>query len=285
VCLAIALAFLVRYVCLPLLDPTLTLKGAQLAASLVEKVFTSFLVTVLIGCLIFWLEPKIARQATITVVNPKDISGLLATALEDSKEWWFRGGTGRYLRAVTLPTLAERSRNSSSGKRLHVQLLDPANRSICERYANYRRGLRSSAHEAQQWTLERVRAEICGTLLAVFIKVSEYPLLRVEVTLTPTFSSFRIDLSAKYAIITKEDQRAPGVRCDQGSYFYDAYKDDMELTAQMGRSVSIPTVPIDLSLPSVRQAFADLGLEIDDLGDEFLLTSIERAKSPANPYA
>ena len=284
VCFALALVFVLRYGWLPRLDPTLTLNGAQLVASVSEKIFSSFLVTVFIGCLIFWLEPKITKQANIAIVNPKDISDLLASALIDSNEWWFRGGTGRYLRAVTLPTMAERSRSSSSIKRLHVQILDPANRSSCELYATYRRGVRSSVSEGQ-WTLERVRAEICATLLVILIKTSQYPLLHVDVTLMPTFSSLRIDLSTKQAVVTKEDQRAPAIRCDQGTYFYDAYKDDMELTAQMGRAMPMIAAPIDTSLAAARQVCVILGLIETDLTDEFLSTIIKRAKAPVSPYS
>jgi hypothetical protein len=284
--LAIALALLVRYTLLPIFDPSLSLNGTQLLASIIEKLLISFIVTIAIGSFIFWLEPEVARKANMNVVDPKEISMLLGAAIQETEKWWFRGGTGRYLRAVTLPKMAETTRSTSSTKELHAQLIDPMDLSICQEYAIYRSGLRSASGDSERWTQERVRKEIYATLLSLFLKAKEYPLLRIQITLLPSFSSFRLDLSSKYVILTKEDQQAPGVRCDHGSYFYNAYLDDLVLTARQGRSITAKPLTLELlSVEFIRQHFTELQLIHDGVDDDLLASVLETARAARNPYA
>ncbi len=282
--LLIGCACLVRYFVLPSFDASLSTTLPQFYASLVERLLTSFVVTVLIGLLIFWLEPDVVRRASITTVDPKEISTLLRAAIEPTDKWWFRGGTGRYLRAVTLPQMGKLTRDTSSGKELHVQLIDPRNEGLCQQYANYRRGLHS-AKDGEQWTSDRVRKEVYATILSLFVKAGEYPLLNIQLTLLPLFSSFRLDLSSRYVILTKEDPRAPGLRCDIDSEFYIAYRDDLLLTARQGTEIELTPISTNLDLASVRRHFANLALGLDSLSDNFLQSVIQMSKSPVNPYA
>jgi hypothetical protein len=231
------------------------------------------------------LEPEVARKANMSSIEPKEISMLLAAAIQPTEKWWFRGGTGRFLRAVTLPKMAELTRNSSSTRELHVQLIDPTELGVCQEYAAYRSGLHSASSDKEQWTQERVRKEIYATLLSLFLKAKEYPLLRIQITLLRSFSSFRLDLSSKYVILTKEDPQAPGVRCDNGSYFYSAYTDDLVLTAKQGRPIAVKPFNSDLSVESVRHHFAELQLVGDGIEDELLLSVLETTKVARNPYA
>lgn len=283
--LLIGCATLVRYFFLPQYDSTLSATVPQFFASFVERLLTSFIVTVLIGLLIFWLEPGVVRRANMSTVDPKEISILLRAAIEPTEKWWFRGGTGRYLRAMTLPEMGKLTRDKSSGKELHVQLIDPRNEFLCEQYANYRRGLHSAKAEEQQWTVDRVRIEVYATILSLFVKAGEYPLLNIHLTLLPLFSSFRLDLSSQYVILTKEDSRAAGLRCDSESEFYIAYRDDLLLTARQGKEITMKPIRTDLNVTSVRHHFADLGLALDSVTDEFLQSIIKISQAPVNPYA
>ena len=281
----IVLALVVRYWILPAFDASLSLSGAQLLASVIEKLLMSFIVTIAIGSFLYWLQPEAVRSANMTVVEPKEISSLLVSAIHQTEKWWFRGGTGRYLRAETLPKLAESTRNTSSTRELHVQLIDPLHVAACEGYALYRTGLRSATADNERWTRDRVQREICATLLSLFLKTKQYPLLRVEITLLPSFSSFRIDLSSQYVILTKEDPQAPGVRCDHGSFFYRAYLDDLVLTAKQGKSIAATPISSEVSVESLREHFSQLGLVESSVSEEFLRSVLETAKTARNPYA
>jgi hypothetical protein len=109
-----------------------------------RKLLTSFIVTVAIGSFLFSLQPKVMRNAEMSVVAPGEISTLLVAAIQPTEKWWFRGGTGRYLRAMTLPSMGKTTRSRSSTKELHVQLIDPTELAVCNEYAVYRSGLRSA---------------------------------------------------------------------------------------------------------------------------------------------
>lgn len=283
--LLIIVSILVRYVILPELDPALHAKFVEVAASISDKLLTSFCVTILIGCLIFWIEPKVMRRSGMVIVPAGDVSGLLTSASKTTKKWWFRGGTGRYLRAMTLPELSSIAQHSSSTRELNVQLIDPTNLSICHEYASYRASLRSAKKNASQWTRDQVRAEVYATILSLFWVAKENSLLQIKLTVLATFSSFRLDLSSDYVVITKEDQLAPGVRCDDGTFFYQAYQDDMVLTAKQGRLIPV-TVERDLTtVQSVRALFDRLGLSGTELSDSILDLALRGAREPQNPYA
>ena len=156
---------------------------------------------------------------------------------------------------------------------------------VCQEYALYRSGLRSANNDGEPWTEERVRKEVYATLLSLILKAKEYPLLRIEITLLPSFSSFRLDLSSKYVVLTKEDSQAPGVRCDHGSYFYNAYMDDLVLTAKQGRSISVTPLSSEPSVESIRKHFTELQLIEEGVHDNLLRAALEAAKAARNPYA
>lgn len=283
--LLIIVSILVRYIVLPEFDSSLHTEFVEVLASLVEKLLTSFCVTVLIGCLVFWLEPKVMTRSEMAIVPPADISGLLTSAAVSTDKWWFRGGTGRYLRAMTLPELSNRAQHSSSTRELNVQLIDPANLSACHEYASYRASLRSAKENASQWTRDQVRTEIYATILSIFVTAKENSLLQIKLTLLASFTSFRLDLSSDYVVITKEDRLAPGVRCDYGTFFYQAYQDDLRLTARQGRSIPVTVEPDLATIQSVRTLFDRLGISGEDLPDSMLESALESAQQPRNPYA
>jgi hypothetical protein len=282
-CLFIAAA-LVRYLLLPKFDPTLQLHGLEVIASLIDKLLSSLIITVLIGVIVFWLEPKASREADMSKIEPKQIPILLRDAIPKTERWSFRGGTGRYTRAVTLPTMAEYTRSTRSTKELHIQLINPIDVKLCEKYADYKRSLQGENKNADPWTMTRVRTEIYATILKAIWTVYEFPLLRLQVTLLNSFSSFRLDLSSEYVILTQEDARAFGLKCDKGTYFYEAYRDDLVLTASQGKKLTFSRDPLQFSLASARAHLTEMAL-IDDLTDELLQSAIGLAEVSKNPYA
>ena len=159
------------------------------------------------------------------------------------------------------------------------------NLSLCQQYAIYRRGLHSASVEREVWTHDRVRKEIYATLLSIFIKAYEYPLLRLQVTLLNSFSTFRLDLSSEYVIMTKEDPQAPGVKCDKGTYFYDAYMNDLALTAVQGRTIKMSSAKLELDISSVRARLSEMELVDAQIPDEILIEAIRSTESPRSPYA
>src|SRR6185369_1432352 len=99
--------------------------------------------------------------------------------------------------------------------------------------------------------------------------------------------TFRLDLSDQYVVITKEDPQAPGMRADKGSYFYQAYLDDLRLTFDQGRILPrAPSSfdPADLTPATVRGLFTNIGLSLA-VSDSVLAQVVELARASENPYA
>lgn len=53
----------------------------------------------------------------------------------------FKGGTGTYLRAVTIRECVESARRAKRPIRMQVEIIDPANELLCHEYTQYRSSL------------------------------------------------------------------------------------------------------------------------------------------------
>src|SRR5690242_7593891 len=151
-----------RFYVLPRVDATLQVTGVAFLADITEKTLATVLVTVAIAFVIFWLIPTVDERNAITVLHQTDIGTALEEAILRADTWFYRGGTGRFLRAVTAPGIAKSARQKSSTKAIRIQLIDPDNKSACEHYARYRKGQASSASSPN--SLADVRAEALATI-------------------------------------------------------------------------------------------------------------------------
>lgn len=286
VLLLAAILILLRYFVIPLWDQSLSLTAASLLARLFEALLASLAVTVAIGSFLFWLTPDIMKISVVEVIEPREIGPLLESAMPTTQMWWYKGGTGRYLRAKTIPNIAKHARTASLSREINVLILDPTNTDLCEAYANYRRSLKSAREEKSPWTFERVQRELYATILFVAATRSAEPLLRMTLSLTQHLSSFRFDLSSEYVIVTKEDKTAPAVRCDKGTYFYNSYFDEMVLIQRMAKPVTLPRTISPLATitrDEVRSFFATSGCSFD-LDDSAVDGIIALARASKSPY-
>ena len=74
VSLALLVIALLRGLALPLVDCSLWLTWPGFAALLLDTLFASLLVTVMIGTFLFWLTPEIVKRSAIEVVEPSQIN-------------------------------------------------------------------------------------------------------------------------------------------------------------------------------------------------------------------
>ena len=228
VALIAVILMILRYFVLPPFNPVLEMGWLEVIAEFSDKLLISLIVTVFVGSFVFWLTPEVMRNAKVEVIEPREISTLFNTALHTSNVWWYSGGCGRYFRAKTLPEMAKEARRNSLTREVNGLILDPRNESLCEEYASYRRGVRSATQE-NPWTVKRVRKELVATIIKTAIIQHEEPLLRIKLSLINHFSSIRFDMSSLYVVLTKEDKSAPAIRLDEGTYFYQWYRDEMVL--------------------------------------------------------
>ena len=285
--LILAISLCARFFVLPSFYPSQALTGAALIGSLLDNLVVSLFLTVFVGGFVFWLTPGIVKRSAIEVVEPKRINPLLKTALSDTRFWIYKGACGRYTRATTIPRLAEAARTDGIGRDVTVCILNPKNDTLCAEYATYRRSLKS-ASSAAPWTRQVVQEEILATAVTVLKFQFSEPLLSINLFFVDSFSAFRLDISDKFVVVTKEDKGASSLRADSGTYFYDSYRDDVRLTERQSRQVLYPGKLIfdgAIDEAKLREAIecADIfALErLSELNVESLLS---RINCPIDPY-
>lgn len=235
--LIIGVSLLLRFALLPYFDESLAFSFPQFLAALTDTLVISLVITVAIGSFVFWLTPDIVKRSPIDVVEPKQIGPLLKSATSNTGSWIYKGACGRYTRASTLPRLADSARSAGIGRDISIYILNPGNETLCKQYATYRRSLKS-AQLGKEWTLNSVREELLATAVSALRYSYTEPLLRIRLFFLDNFSAFRLDVSDLYVIVTKEDKQASALKADQGTYFYDSYKDDIRLAERQAKEMT-----------------------------------------------
>lgn len=286
VALILALDFLTRFIVIPFFEPTAKVDFIQFFVTILDTLSVSLIITVFIGAFIFWLTPDIVKKSAMEVIEPKEINPLFKKAATETKTWINKGACGRYTRAVTIPSLAQSAKHEGIGRDIRIILLDPAEIGTCDEYANYRRSLKS-ADTRGPWTKEKVQEEVIATVLTALQFKYKEPLLTINIHLASTFSTFRLDISDAYVIVTKEDKEVAGLRADSGTYFYNSYKDETRLIERQSKKVQFDkfiNVNKQTSLEELKGLIIEVGLlkenEVEALSLANILSYINDPKDP-----
>ncbi len=213
-------------------------------------------------------------------------------AILDTKLWIYKGGTGTYLRAVTLPGNADNAPRHRTRREIWIEILDPTSVEVCDRYGKMRRSLDPKPDKTgETWTTKRVRNESYATILAAAYFQAKHGLLDIRLGLSSTTSLFRYDLSSRYIIITQEDAMAPALEANSDTYFYNSYLQELRLSFDQSRRVDLQRAR-DISLSKgqisgheVTRLFQALDLPLDDSFDQHDVDSIiQKALAPVNLY-
>jgi hypothetical protein len=212
-------------------------------------------------------------------------------ALLDPQHWHFRGSTGSFVRARTLVALAAASRRrAGSNIPVSIQILDPANREVCEQYVAYRLRLsqqQNAEHGAERWTVRREQLECLATLVAA-AWFAQHEGLSLTVGLSATFSTLRFDLSDTSVIMTNVEQSYPALALRPESRLYFAIKNDLERTLENCRIIDVRQCPVprDISMiepDSLRPFLNGIGA-FGDLTDTEIQFVIELAFNHVEDY-
>lgn len=255
--------------------------------SICDNFIVSLIITIIIGCFIFWLTPDNVVRSKIEIIEPKEINPTLKSVLSTTKNWIYKGTCGRYTRATTLPRLAEAARKSGFGRDITICLLNPKNEKLCKEYAIYRKSLKS-ADPNKPWTQESVQEEIIATAVVALKYIYLEPLLRINIFFMDHFSAFRLDISDSFVIVTKEDKEASALKADAGTYFYDSYKDDVRLTER--QSINLGHFPAlifngDVDETKLKEVLLDTNLfDSSVLSQASIQSILEKINKPKDPY-
>lgn len=219
------------------------------------------------------------------------------TAMLSANMWKFRGGTGSFTRAWTLPALATRARESSTGAhwRVQLQILDPQNTTRCQEYAEYRAKLsrRPGTTIQATWTTEYVQTSCLATIFAAHWH-QQHEFLVVEIKLRAEFSTLRHDISPESIIITNEDSHFPALhirRLDDASALYHAYHADFDLsfaslvpTLKTKSDIRVPAAKDQVTEDDVFRVLRDVGIAEQTFEGLSLDSIRELALSSTSPY-
>jgi hypothetical protein len=224
----------------------------------------------------------------IQPVQPHLVGTLFDKAMLDTDRWIYKGGTGTYLRAVTIPRNAENARRDKNRRQISIEVIDPTNVPVCERYGRYRRKVGTQDPYGEEWTTERVRCESYAAIIAAAYYQDTADWLNVRIGLSSTMTIFRYDMSSSYLIITQEDPRQPALKAGTNSLFYRLWSEELALSFEQSNQLDLTKVA-RMDLAEINQAKASallhtLGVPLDPSLSGLLDEIIEKALRARDPY-
>lgn len=229
------------------------------------------------------------NSSTVKLLTGREVAKAHAEARVHTDRWLFKGGTGTYIRAVTLPDCVARARNERRRLYVRLEILDPTDVSSCDRYARFRRTVaRKKEDGGEVWSCRRTREEAYATILAACWYQHRNILLSVDLALTDRVSIFRYDMSSDRLIITQDDASVPSLLIERGGFLYESYAVELQASADQARRVPIEEVR-DLELSDeptsaqVENLFAALKVPLDP-AEVGVPQIIDKALRAPNPY-
>jgi hypothetical protein len=176
--------------------------------------------------------------------------------------------------------------------RIRLQIIDPTNEELCDRYARFRRSLSAQPDgTGERWTLERTRKESFATVLAACWHRQRFDLLDIDVRLASVATTFRWDLSSRCIIITQEDPQVPALMFERGKFYYDRWNTELQTSLDQARRVPVEeaakAVPLseEPNVEEVSRLFARLGLDLPtSFSPRSIQDIIQKAIQAKNPY-
>jgi hypothetical protein len=237
------------------------------------------------------LRESLAHAALVQVVPGDEVGQVHAQARIETRRWVFKGGTGTYLRAVTLPECVNSARKGHRTITVQFEIIDPLNRELCDEYARFRASLTPGPdHSGEMWTLDRTRKEAFATILAACWYRQNYTLLDVAGGLSSVMTTFRTDMSSSHLIITQESGSSPALVVEAGKPHFGAYEQELQSSFKQARLVEFSLardVPLsgEPTVDEARRLFAKLGLSLPStFTDQDVTHIIGKALRPSNPY-
>jgi hypothetical protein len=236
------------------------------------------------------LRQTLDDASTVRILRGTEVNDALAQARRSTDRWAFKGGTGTYIRAVTLPDCVDIARREKRALYVQLEIIDPTDENVCRRYADFRSSLSPGPDSTGElWTLDRTRQESFATILASCWYRQRFTFLTITVGLSPTMSTFRWDMSAQGIIIT-EEHGSHAMVIDAAKPYYRSYSREMLASVEQARSVPIHLardVPLsdEPTVDETRKLFTRLDIQLPkSLVDRDVSNIIRRAIHPKNPY-
>ena len=231
------------------------------------------------------------ESSFVRVLHGSEVGSALEEARRNTDRWAFKGGTGTFLRAVTIPECVELARRKKHTLHMQLGIIDPANEKLCAAYAQFRRSLSDKPDATGEiWTVDRARKESYATVLAACWYQQHYSFVTIEVGLSSVMTTFRWDMTPHRLIITQEDPQFPAMMLEPGKYYYEIYSRELMASLRQCRQVPMSRLDhIELSdeptVDETRKLFADLDLPLPrSFTDRNVAEVVSKAIQAKNPY-
>lgn len=260
---------------------------AALLRAFFDTLMSTILVSSSVTIALLWVRYPVDESDSETFIQPFMIDECLRRGAVDTKEWYYLGHTGRYIRSQILPFINKDSLARNENKKVKVIILDPLNDNLCDFYATYRNNTRSNQSKQEVWTMEKVRHDLFATVLCMIELQQANSMLEVNAGFLAVVSLFRADISSSMALITQEDSQEPAIRFSCGSHFYKCYRRELELSWRQSYQLGIAKVITKLNLDdpiSIRACLDEAGIKVIKYSDEILMEAGREAQQKRSPY-
>ncbi|HZN77953.1 MAG TPA: hypothetical protein VFC00_40600 [Micromonosporaceae bacterium] len=231
----------------------------------------------------------VAETSMIQTLSGVEVGQALGEARRNTDRWYFKGGTGTYLRAKTLPECVELARQRNGSVAFRVEIIDPTDMAVCQRYATFRRSLVRHA-SSESWTTDRTQREAFATILAACWYRQRFSLLDIDVWLSSTMTTLRYDMSSSCLIVTQEDPQVPAIMVKSDKAYYRRWEIELRYSRDQARPASLDkgkAVSLDEepTVEQIRQLFTALDLPLpSSFSSGDVADIVRRALKPTNPY-
>lgn len=218
-----------------------------------------------------------------------ELEHALAQARRTTDQWIFKGGTGRYLRAVTLPECVREARTRRRSLTVKAEIVHPGDERACATYARFRQSFEDQhSAGAARWTPDRVRKESYATVMAACCHRQRLDTLEIDIHLSSVVPTLRFDLSATCLIITQDDPGRVSLLVERDRPLYGYYVTELHHSRDQAMRVDLrraePLGP-DPTVDEVRRLFDALGLPLPTAyADRDVMEIIDKALRAENPY-
>lgn len=256
----------------------------KLFYEILDKLFSSVLVTIGLATFIFWLTPKNKLNAQMKIIQPIEIKEIFKKSMIETDFWIFNGGSGRYTRNQTMPNLASLSKEKNKSIDISIVIINPKNEDLISQYVDYKNSLRTSKKREKK-TVKSVQLDLITTIISCNIWKTEQPLLNINLYLKNQFSIFRIDISTKKVIITKEDPNEPAILFEKETFFYTSQiEEQKQVLKQFEKQNLLKSVELKkINISEIKKLSSDLKLDILLKEDDYK-EILKKIKSNENPY-
>jgi hypothetical protein len=230
-------------------------------------------------------------MSMVRVLGGTEVGEILADARRGTDRWMFKGGTGTYIRAVTLPECVAAARRDKRILLVRLEIVDPTDEGVCDRYARFRRSMAEGPDgTGEVWSLDRTRKEAYATILAACWYRERFGMLDIDIGLSTVMTTLRWDLSQRNVVITQDDPRAHALMFERGTSFYDHWTIWLQTSLEQARRVPIEqarSAPLsdEPTVEEVRRLFQVLGLALPrSYADRDVIEVAMKAFRAKNPY-